>query len=112
LFNSSDYCEEDVMADVVGYGDIHNAFIQNFNGKTLFNVGSVGNPLEITQSSYAILEGEYNGLYPSPFSVQLVRVPYDIELAVRQAIEAEMPDLEPYIVELRTGEYRGSRKAK
>ena len=46
--------------DVVCYGDVHQAFVQNFRGKTLCNAGSVGNPLEITQASYLIFEGTYN----------------------------------------------------
>jgi protein phosphatase len=45
---------------VVGYGDIHNAYIQHLRQKMLFNAGSVGNPLEMTQASYAILEGVYD----------------------------------------------------
>lgn len=94
-------------ADVVGYGDIHGAHIENFDGKTIFNVGSVGNPLEIPQASYAILEGDYNSKQSSSFTISLVRVPYDIELAVRQANESGMPDKEEYIKELRTAKYRG-----
>lgn len=103
--------EGDITPDVVGYGDIHNAYIQNFKGKTLFNVGSVGNPLEITQASYAILEGVYQSKEIRPFSIQLVRVPYDIELAILQAEEEKMPDLEPYKMELRTAVYRGAKKS-
>jgi len=34
-------------------------------------------------------------------------VPYDIELAVRLAEQAQMPALAPYVQELRTGRYRG-----
>lgn len=94
-------------ADVVGYGDIHGAHIDNFDGKTIFNVGSVGNPLEITQSSYAILEGEYDSEESSSLTISLVRVPYDIELAIQHAHESGMPDKEAYIKELRTAEYRG-----
>jgi protein phosphatase len=99
----------DINPDVVGYGDIHNAYIQNFKGKTLFNVGSVGNPLEITQASYAILEGSYCNRSLGAFSVQLVRVPYDIELAIQQAKEVNMPLLEQYANELRTAVYRGNK---
>lgn len=95
------------LPDVVGYGDIHNAYVQHFQGRTLFNTGSVGNPLELPQASYAILEGQAGSSSPASFSVQLVRVPYDIELAVRQAEEEQMPALAPYIQELRTGRYRG-----
>ena len=93
--------------DVVCYGDVHNAFHQNIKGKTLCNVGSVGNPLDLTQASYAILEGEYNQPEKGVFSIQLVRVPYDIELSIQIAREAEMPELEEYIQELTTAKYRG-----
>ncbi|WP_068500522.1 metallophosphoesterase family protein [Paenibacillus kribbensis] len=93
--------------DVVGYGDVHNAFIQHFQGKTLFNVGSVGNPLDVTQASYCILEGNLGEEQATPFSIHFVRVPYDIELAVKQAEEADVPSLSYYIRELRTGIYRG-----
>jgi protein phosphatase len=93
--------------DVIGYGDVHNAFVQHIRGKLLFNAGSVGNPLDMAQAVYAILEGAYGLEATSPFGVQLVRVPYDIELAVSQAAELAMPELEPYAKELRTARYRG-----
>lgn len=44
---------------------------------------------------------------PTSFSIHFVRVPYDIELAVKQAEEADVPSLPYYIRELRTGIYRG-----
>ncbi len=81
--------------------------MQHFTGKTLFNVGSVGNPLEIPQASYAILEGERDSEAAAPFSIQLVRVPYDNERAVQDAVDAGMPDLDNYIREIRTAKYRG-----
>lgn len=96
--------------DVVLYGDVHNAYQQIIKGKTLCNVGSVGNPLDITQASYVILEGEVNQAENGVFSIQLVRVPYDIELSIHLAREAEMPELEEYIQELTTATYRGSKK--
>ena len=94
-------------ADVIGYGDIHGAYIDNKKGKMLFNAGSVGNPLEITQASYAIIEGNYNSKDNAVFSINLVRVPYDIEKAIQKAVESGMPDLHEYINELRTAVYRG-----
>lgn len=100
----------DKEADVVGYGDIHGAYIDNFEGKTLFNAGSVGNPLEITQASYAILEGDYDSQIAAPFMISLARIPYDIEAAVLHAEESDMPDKEAYINELRTAVYRGRQK--
>lgn len=91
--------------DVVGYADIHGAYMMHPEGKTLFNVGSVGNPLDITQSSYAILEG-FEGEASGSFSINFVRVPYDIEEAIRLAEqEPGMPGLPEYISELRTAKY-------
>lgn len=110
LFMPTESLEE--YADVVGYGDIHGAHIDNFEGKTIFNVGSVGNPLEIPQASYAILEGENGSREKSSFSISLVRLPYDIELAVKHALDSDMPDKEEYINELRTAVYRGRGETK
>jgi protein phosphatase len=93
--------------DIVAYGDVHYAYLQHLDGKTLINTGSVGNPLDLTQASYVILEGEYGSKEPSsPFNIQFVRVQYDVELAIRLAEEERMPGLAPYIFELRTGKYR------
>lgn len=110
LLECSEYCRAKKQADVIGYGDIHTAYLQHIEDKTLFNTGSVGNPLDMTQASYTILEGAYLEADPAPFSIASVRVPYDIELAVREAQESGMPELEPYIVELRTGTYRKKNK--
>lgn len=93
-------------ADIVGYGDIHSAHVENFDNKTIFNTGSVGNPLDLTAASYVILEGVYGKKQSSPFSIAIVRVPYDIEMSIKQAIEADIPELDYYINELRTGIYR------
>jgi diadenosine tetraphosphatase ApaH/serine/threonine PP2A family protein phosphatase len=95
--------------DVVGYADIHQPFILSFQGKTLFNTGSVGNSLDITESSYVILEGAYGSQDRGSFSVHFIRVPYDIEEAVRQAKESGMPFLEELVRELRTAKYRGRK---
>lgn len=99
-----------VVADVVGYGDIHSAHIDHFMGKTIFNVGSVGNPLDGTQASYGIIEGELDGKNGQPFIISLVKVPYDIELAIEHSNSTDLPEKLEYINELRTGIYRG-RKA-
>ncbi|HEX7022049.1 MAG TPA: metallophosphoesterase family protein [Trueperaceae bacterium] len=95
--------------DVVGYGDIHQAFVLALSRhpKTLFNTGSVGNPLDQTTAAYAILEGCRDSEAAAPFGVQIVRLPYDIERAIAVAEIMRMPDLEPYATELRTAVYRG-----
>ena len=94
---------------MVGYGDIHAAYIEVESGRTLFNVGSVGNPLDEPVPCYAILEGVVGESRPAPFGLQIVRVPYDAEKEIAAAVLLEMPALEPYARELRTAEYRGRR---
>ncbi|GAA4729227.1 metallophosphoesterase family protein [Isoptericola chiayiensis] len=95
---------------LVGYGDVHDAYVETHRGRTLFNVGSVGNPLDEPTPSYAILSGTA-GATPAPFGLQLVRVPYDVdtELAVARALD--MPQYEPWERELRTGVYRALQDA-
>lgn len=108
LFSATPTWEQE--ADVLGYGDIHGAYVEHFTGlhrgKVIFNAGSVGNPLEIPQASYAILEGSYGSKTTAPFSITLARTPYDIEEAVRIAMKSGMPHLSEYLDELRTGIYR------
>jgi phosphoesterase, MJ0936 family len=86
----------DSLSDVAVYGDIHNAYMQVVQNRILINVGSVGNPLDITQASYVILDNS---------DVQFIRVAYDIEKAVMLAKEYNVPDLDGYISELRTAKY-------
>lgn len=108
LLEASPYGELSAVSDVAGYGDIHQAYLQQLpGGGTFFNTGSVGNPLDQTKASYVIAEGDYGSEEPAPFGLQFVRVPYDIEEAVRLAEESGMPSLEPYVRELRTARYRG-----
>lgn len=107
MFANTDFTGNSCEPDVVGYGDIHRAYVMNFQSKTLFNVGSIGNPLDMTQASYAVLEGDYNSQVAAPFALHLIRVPYDIELAIQQAKDENMPSLEAYANELRTAQYRG-----
>ncbi|MCI0767825.1 metallophosphoesterase family protein [Bacillus sp. TL12] len=108
--NLAENMEGERTPDVVCYGDVHQAFVQNFRGKTLCNAGSVGNPLEITQASYLIFEGVYNQKEAASFSIQLVRVPYDIERAIQLAKDVDMPELDEYAEELTTAKYRGLKK--
>ncbi len=107
MFLNTNHTANDFVPDVVGYADIHYCFRKEYGNKLLFNAGSIGNPLDIPTPSYAILEGHYNSPVDGPFSVELVRVPYDIEKEVTNAKASSMPDAEPYILELRTARYRG-----
>jgi diadenosine tetraphosphatase ApaH/serine/threonine PP2A family protein phosphatase len=107
MFTNTEFTGNTSVPDVVGYGDIHRAFVMHFHQQMLFNVGSVGNPLDMTQASYAILEGRYASQRADTFAVHLIRVPYDIELAIHQAAAEDMPELDAYAKELRTAQYRG-----
>lgn len=107
MFANTALTGDAMQPDVVGYGDIHAAYMKCFQERILFNVGSVGNPLDLPQAAYAILEGVYDSPTPGPFAVQIVRVPYDIEAAIQQAADEEMPELDLYANELRTARYRG-----
>ena len=97
--------------DVVGYGDIHHAFIMPFfvpKNKTLFNAGSVGNSLDEPRATYALLEGVWDGEdWDAPFSISLVRLPYDIESVIARARALNMPHADELAVELREAIYRG-----
>jgi protein phosphatase len=110
MFGSTDFTGYVGDPDVVGYGDIHEAYIRTFETKTLINVGSVGNPLDQPLACYAILEG-FVGDAPGPLAITLVRLPYDIERAIREATREGMPELGPYAVELRTARYQRGAQA-
>jgi diadenosine tetraphosphatase ApaH/serine/threonine PP2A family protein phosphatase len=94
----------------VGYGDIHTTLLRHLRsipeinpavrGRMVFNVGSVGNPLDQPVPSYAILHGG------DALEVSFVRVPYDNELECHRATQSDMPQLEEYLEETRTGNYR------
>jgi protein phosphatase len=108
MFTNTAFTGNAFEPDVVGYGDIHRAYVMHFHQQMLFNVGSVGNPLDMTQASYAIVEGRYNSHQADTFAVHVIRVLYDIERAIQQAAEEQMPELELYAHELRTAQYRGT----
>jgi predicted phosphodiesterase len=107
MFDNTDFTGAGRVPDIVGYGDIHIAYVKTLPHKTLFNAGSVGNPLDMPLASYAVLEGDYGGDAATPWGISIVRVPYDIERAIAQAEASGMPDLPEYASELRTARYRG-----
>jgi diadenosine tetraphosphatase ApaH/serine/threonine PP2A family protein phosphatase len=93
--------------DVVGYGDIHGTYLAADDGLMLFNAGAVGNHLDAPSAPYVIIEGVVGSAVPESFSVNFVRVPYDIDAEVAVARELGMPDVDAYALELREGTYRG-----
>ena len=117
--------ESGKVPDIVLYGDIHIQYMQKFFNKTIVNVGSVGNIVEYLhhdntiedmseslQAYYTILEGEYDSREKSSLSINFVRVPYDIEKEIEIARKNNIPSLENYILELKTGMYRKNKKVK
>lgn len=103
MFDTTEHTDPDFIPDVVGYGDIHTTYIRTFRDRILFNVGSVGNPLDLTLAAYAILESA--GSAPS-LSITIARVPYDIEAELRRARASGMSAYDEYAWELTTGQYR------
>jgi protein phosphatase len=94
----------------VGYGDIHVAYVLTFpgfipefssvQGRMLFNVGSVGNPIDMPIPVYGIL-GAGLGL-----ELTLVRVPYDNELECKRAVTSGLPHPERYLHQTRFAGFR------
>ncbi len=109
MFESTEFTGNHFIPKVVGYGDIHCAFMKNMRGKVLFNVGSVGNPLDINQSSYVILRENPSNHHEDFPELCFVRVPYDIEEELRIAKQMGMPCFSEYQQELRTARYRGRK---
>ncbi|ROR97430.1 protein phosphatase [Salana multivorans] len=105
MFVNTEMTGDGPEPDVVGYADIHDAYLETVDGRTLFNVGSVGNPLDEPTPSYVVLEGT-PGPAPAPFEIRFVRVPYDVEAEIAVAHELRMPTREVWAVELRTAVYR------
>ena len=100
--------------DVVGYGDIHHAFITPFfipKNKTLFNAGSVGNSLDEPRATYVILSGVRESEdREQPFAMQIIRLFYDVDSVITRARALDMPRTDELEIELREAIYRGMQK--
>ena len=119
LFENTDFIgktDKDPIPDIVGYGHIHTPFIARYKNKTLFNPGSVGVPVEMsntlindktnkftTMSSYIILEGYYDSKDFNSISFNLVRVPYDIKKEITYLKESDNPYKDKIITSLISG---------
>lgn len=118
LFENTDFIGKtanDPVPDIVGYGHIHTPNIFRVKNKTIFNPGSVGMPIEMlndniddetnkfsTVASYIILEGNLDSKDLAPFSINLVRLPYDIQREIDLIQESDLPSKERLIKELRS----------
>jgi protein phosphatase len=111
MFSNTDFTGFAGAPQIVGYGDIHMPYMRELDGRTLFNAGSVGNPLDVPLACYAVLEGRFGSDALHPWSIRFVRLPYDIEAEIAAAEASGMPDLEAYARELRTAVYRGRKAA-
>ncbi|HEU0164251.1 MAG TPA: metallophosphoesterase family protein [Thermomicrobiales bacterium] len=106
MFDTTEHTDPDFVPDVVGYGDVHTAYIRTFRNRILFNVGSVGNPLDLTMAAFAVLESS-----GPTIGINIVRVPYDIEAELRRARESGMPAYDEYAWELTTARSRNDMPA-
>lgn len=110
--------DDDPVPDIVGYGHLHTPNLYRYGNKTIFNVGSVGVPVEMinsgdeietakfsTMASYMILEGELDSKKLSSVSFTLVRIPYDIEKEILCLEDSNMPNKEIIIKSLRTASH-------
>lgn len=121
LFKNTDFIgktENDPIPDIIGYGHLHTPNLYRFGNKTIFNVGSVGIPVEMvnegkemnsskfsTMSSYMILEGEFGSRELSSISFSLVRLPYDIEQEINYLKDSDMPNKEIIMQSLKTANH-------
>ena len=100
--------------DVVGYGDIHHAFVMPFfvpKNKMIFNAGSVGNPLDEPRATYVILSGVRDSeSWDHPFGIEIVRLPYDVDSVISRARALGLPHADQLEIELREAIYRGMQK--
>jgi len=109
MFANTEATGDGPVPTVVGYGDTHDAFYEvDLERRTLFNTGSVGNSMGDPTPVYVILEGVPDSAEEAPFSIQFVRVPYDVEAELAVARDLGMPELEGYTLEIRDGIYRGN----
>ena len=122
LFKNTEFIgktDKDPIPDIIGYGHLHTPNIYRFKNKTIFNVGSVGVPVEMmneskdieptskfsTMASYMILEGELDSKKLSSISFTLVRLPYDIEKEIAYLDDSDMPNKDIIIKSLRTADH-------
>jgi len=106
MFDTTDRTDPGFVPDVVGYADIHTPFVRTLYQQTVFNVGSVGNPLDVPLAAWTVLEGMLDDPAPAPWGVQIVRVPYDIDRAIADARKACFPETDIWEHELTTARYR------
>lgn len=109
---------KDPIPDVIGYGHLHTPNLFRFGNKTIFNVGSVGVPVEMvnedendknnrfsTMSSYMILEGNLGSKQLDEISFTEVRINYDINTEIKFLKSSDMPNKDVIIKSLKTANH-------
>ena len=77
---------KNAAADIIVFGHSHEPFTKKAGGALFINPGSVGRPGDgNSQAAYAVISA-------SPFSVELVRVSYDVEAAADALRRAGAPE--------------------
>lgn len=106
--------QDDIEPNFVGYADIHRHTRCDFSageGKSLFNVGSVGSNYSENTCNYTVITGEMDKKERSAFSMEFISVPYDTKAAVENAKSCGwLPILDDYVYEIETGKYYLHRK--
>lgn len=118
LFENTEFIgktKADPVPDVVGYGHLHTPNLFRYQNKTIFNVGSVGIPIEMmnnnfsdptnrfsTMCSYVILEGVLDSDKLEEISFNFIRVPYNIEKEIQDLKNSTLVNREEIITNLLT----------
>ena len=88
------------------FADSHRPFVRTLNTGYIINSGSVGNSIGVNRAHALLLEGDMGAAEPSSLRTTILSVPYDIDRAVRMAMESRnMPNRGAYITEITTGIY-------
>jgi predicted phosphodiesterase len=104
MFDNTEFTGYSFIPDIIGYGDIHSSYKETLGEKILFNVGSVGNPLDITKASFGIITGEYDSFI---IDIEIIKVDYDKEKSIDDAKKCNLIDIDLYINEIIFAKYRG-----
>jgi putative phosphoesterase len=96
-----DKLHRDEKTKLVLFGHVHHAFVRQARGRLVVNSGSIGTPFDgDNRASYAVIDIEKDDI-----AVQLRRVSYDIDKAIRIAKERSMPNVELFEYALKYARY-------
>ena len=122
LFLPTSNTISDKKADILIYGHVHTPYFQRIYNRTIINVGSVGNSLDVfrnddkdgdikntTLVNYVILSGNLDSKnINDKISYEIVCLPYDINKELKD--NQDNIEYESYEKELTEGKYRNMTK--